>query len=127
MTARKRFAVSILLLVAVCVVLAVGYARWNHYVLVREAKLLEPEGVKLDWDETWLNWIRPVSVNEAWFEYSELPNGNWRIGDADYELDEVMPHYDAVAVRLQRLGLEEVRIVKNGERTDEYLGTKKGL
>ena len=93
---------------------------------MRGAKLLKPEGVTLDWDETWLNWIRPVSVNEATFAYAQSPNGRVQIGDADFALDEVMPQYDLVALRLQQLRVEEVRLIKNGERTNEYLGTHKG-
>lgn len=124
MSAIKRAFVVVLLLVGVVLALDVGYARWRHHSLVEENKLLEPEGFALVLDDNWLNWIRPVTINEVTFAYKQLPSGRVQSGNAEYALEEIMPHFNSVALRLQQLGVEEVRMIKNGERTNEFLSTE---
>ena len=120
MRAPKRTLVVALVLTVAAAVALVGYARWRHAALVREAKLLQPEGVSLDWDETWLNWIRPVSVKEATFSIAVLPNERARIGEVEYTFDEANAYFVSIAERLKPFGVEEVQVIRDGKRAGPF-------
>jgi hypothetical protein len=118
--AQKRSVVVALLLVGVGMALVVGYARWKHNSLLQEASLLEKEGFTLDWDETWWNWIRPVSVKEASFSVAVLPNERAKIGEVEYTFEEANAYFVSIAERLKRFGVEEVQIIRDGKRAGPF-------
>ena len=119
-----RFSLSTLLLVVTSVGLFFGYAHWRRVSISREDKELEARGVRLLWAESSPDGIWPVVPKKAAFEYKELSANEVEIASIKYALEDAKVYCDATWERLNRLGVEEVVIVKNGRRTNTWLSTK---
>lgn len=119
-----RFSLSTLLLVVTGVGLFFGYANWRRVSILRESKELEARGVRLLWAESSPHGIWPVIPKQAAFEYKELSADEVEIASIKYATEDAKAYCDATWERLNRLGVEEVVIVKNGRRTNTWLSTK---
>ena len=121
---RKPLIVSTLLLLAVCAGVFFGYAHLRRVSILRESKELSARGVRFPWAEGAVGGFWPVIPKQAAFEYREVPSNAVEIRGATYSLDEAALHTEATLERLNRLGVEEVVIVKNGKRTNTWVSTR---
>jgi hypothetical protein len=126
---RIRFNLRTLLIAIALVALFFGYAQWRRQSLLREAKELEAMGFTLLWQDTWKDRIWPVVPKNAKFEYYSVPGDNLRIGSDVYpaaDEEAINAHYARGTDRLNAMGVEEVRLDREGKPSHNYTGTKRG-
>ena len=126
---RIRFNLRTLLIAIALVAIFFGYAQWRRQTMLREAKELEAMGFTLLWQDTWTAWIWPEVPKEATFEYYSMPGDKWKIGAHVYpaaDEDAINAHYARGTDRLNAMGVEEVRLDREGKPSHNYTGTKRG-
>jgi hypothetical protein len=121
---RKQLIVPTLLLLVASVGLFLGYAHWRRVSILRESKELSARGVRFLWAEGSRDGFWPVIPKQAAFEYDESSSDEVEIAGVTYSLDEAKLHTSATLERLNRLGVAEVVIVKNGKRTTTWVSTR---
>ena len=94
--------------------------------MLREAKELEAMGFTVLWQDKWANWIWPVMPKKAKCEYYQVSDDEWRFGSRIYRLDEVDAHYAQGCDRLNAMGVEEVRLDREGRPGNTGTSTRRG-
>ena len=126
---RFRFTLRSLLIIVTLAAALLGYAQWRRHRIMREARELRSEGFTLLWEDTWANWIWPVVPKKAKFEYYEVPGGKWKLGSDIYRAedeDSINAHYARGTDRLNALGVEEVRLDREGKPGNSGTSTSRG-
>jgi hypothetical protein len=96
---------------------------------MREARELESQGFTLLWQDTWTHWIWPVVPDEAKCEYYSTPDGKWKIGTELYRADDedaINAHYSRGTDQLNALGVEYVRLDREGKPGNTGTSTHRG-
>jgi hypothetical protein len=123
---RLRFNVRTLLIVVALVAALLGYAQWRRQAIMSVARALELQGFTLLWQHSWTNWIWPVVPKEAKYEYRQLVDGRWKNVSDIYTEAQLNARYKAACDRLRALGVEEVRLDRDGKPSDTYTSTRYG-
>jgi len=126
---RPRFGLRSLLIVVTLAAAILGYAQWRRQRILREARELESQGFTLLWQDTWTNQIWPVVPKEAKCEYFSVDGDRWKIGTEVYRAadeDGINAHYARGVDRLKALGVEEVRLDREGRLGNSYTSTSRG-
>ena len=123
---RLQFSTRAMLLVVLMVAAFLGYAQWRRQAILREATALESQGFTLLWHDTSINPIWPRVPSEAAFEYYQEAGGKLRTASGVYTEQELNHLYAHACDRLRALGVEEVRIDKDGKPGSTYTSTHRG-
>lgn len=119
----RQFSLSTLLLVVTGICLFLGFAHWRRTSILRESKELEARGFRLLWSGRSPDAFWPVVPKEAAFEFSELSPEEVEIASVRYSVDEANAYCDPLFARLNRIGVEDVLLLKNGKNTNTYCAT----
>jgi hypothetical protein len=118
-----RFNLRTLFVLVAIIAAFLGYAQWRRQNIMREARVLESQGFTLLWEEHWADAVWPRVPTYARFEYKRVAAGQWRIGSNVYAEHEVDALFAQAADRLHDLGVEDVRLDRNGKRGNSYIST----
>lgn len=118
-----RFSTRTALAVVAVVAAALGYAQWRRQAILREAAELESLGFTLQWEGGWTDqvWLRVPKL--AAFRYYEGSDGMVRTAAGVYTEQEATLMYEDVCDRLHAIGVEEVRLDREGKLGNSYTST----
>jgi hypothetical protein len=123
---RIRFNLRTLLIIIALVGAFLGYAQWRRQAIMAEARALESQGFTLLWQDSSMGWIWPVVPKEAKYEYYQLPDGRLKTASGVYSEEQHNAQYKRACDRLRALGVEEVRLDRDGKSSNIYTGTRYG-
>lgn len=126
---RVRFNLRTLFIAIAFVAAFLGYTQWRRQHILREARELESQGFFLLWQDTWTHWIWPVIPKEAKCEYYSTSDDHWKIGSDIYRAvdeDAINAHYARGVDRLYALGVESVRLDREGKPGNTSTSTRRG-
>lgn len=121
-----RYRLSTLLVATGIVCVLLGYSQWRRTSMLPQIEEFKAQGVSLVLPDNLASRIWPAVPQEGMFEFRELPSGRIGVAANSYTLDEFNVYYESVFRRLHSFGVEEVRLVKNGKLTNDYLSTRVG-
>jgi hypothetical protein len=109
---------------AVAVVAALlGYTQWRRQTMLREAAALESLGFTLRWQRGWTDSLWPQAPRETAFTYNQEPDGQIRTAAGVYSEHDLSLLYERACVRLHALGVEDVRLDRDGKPGRDYTST----
>ncbi len=120
---RFQFSLTALLVVVTIAGLFMGFAQSRRNRILRESRQLEAQGVRLLWPGRTIGAFWPVIPKDAVLAFNEIAPDEFEIGARRYSRDEAIRCCDQVLGRLNRLGVEEVLVEKNGKKTSTYIRT----
>ena len=100
-----------------------GFAQLRRNRILRESNELAAQGVKLRWPGGAVDAFWPVIPKDTELTFSQISPDEVEIAYTRYSVDEANKHWDVVSERLNRLGVEEVLVLKNGKSTNTYVKT----
>jgi len=123
---RLQFSTRGMLFVVLLVAAFLGYAQWRRQAILRESSSLKSLGFTLLWPDESINPFWPLVPKEAAFEYYQEAGGTFRTTAGVYTEEELNHLYAHACDRLRALGVEDVRIDKDGKPGDSYTSTHRG-
>ena len=121
---RFQFSLTAVLIVVTIAGLLMGFAQSRRSRILRESTELEAHGVRLLWPRGTIGAFWPVIPKDAVLAFNEISPDEFEIGSTRYSLDEANKYWDLMSERLNRLGVEEVLVTKDGKNTNSYVTTQ---
>ncbi len=112
---RLRFNMRSMLLATALVAAFFGYGQWRRHAIQCEAKELESHGFELSFSDSWTAWVWPTAPKTAAFQYYQVGIDKCRIASGIYSFDEIDRLYGRACDQLHALGVEEVRLDREGK------------
>ncbi len=119
-----RFRLSTMMLLVTSVGLFSGYVHWRRTVIVRECNEIETLGVTLLWTVQPNDNIWPVVPSKAELNFAEISSDEIQLGATTYSIDKAKVLQDEIMERLERLGVQYVVPVKDGQRLSFEVSTR---
>lgn len=120
----RRFRLTSLLAAIGGVAVLFSFGAYRRNVIIDEVLSLQAEGISIPGLDPATVGFWPIVPATAEFAFTEHLDGRVTIGGVIYSEEEANLRADRTLDRLGRLGVDEVRLIKGGRVTDEFVGTR---